>query len=353
MQKPLAYALLTPDSVSKSRTGGILSRLLAETGLELVGAGFLSGSQQLADAFRDEFIDPERQGLLFVLSGDDAVEKTATVARALRSQFGHSVLDRDGSRLSRDFVLAFAENEEAASDTLGFLAECLDRPGFHPLSPAVSGHERTLVLLKPDNFEYPSIRAGALLDHFARTGLYLRAMKVHHMSVAEAETFYGPVLPVLQEVFRESHGEAVSGFLEKTYEETLRAEDQAAIAACVGPIMGRLRWEALVEFMSGTRPSGATPGQRDVPGSRKCLALVYEGKDAVARIRAILGPTDATRAPAGTVRREFARALMINAAHASDTTENAAREMDLIAVERNPLAAFLRSCCTVPAEATP
>lgn len=353
MEKTFAYALLTPDSVAKSRTGGILSRLLAETDLELVGAGFLSGSQQLADAFRDEFIDPERQGLLFILSGEAAVEKTASVARALRSQYGHAVLDRDGSRLSRDFVLAFAESNEAAGDTLAFLAECLSQPGFHALSPAVTGHERTLVLLKPDNFEDPSIRPGALLDHFARTGLYLRAMKIHHMSVAEAEAFYAPVLPVLQEVFRESHGMAVCGFLENTYDEALRPEDQAVIAGCVGPVMGRLRWEALVEFMSGTRPSDATVGQRDAPGSRKCLALVYEGKGAVARIRAILGPTDATRAPAGTVRREFARALMVNAAHASDSTENATREMGLIAMEHNPLAAVLRSRCAVPAETAP
>jgi len=352
MQKTLAYALLTPDSVAKSRAGGILSRLLAETGLELVGAGFLPGSRQLADAFRDEFVDPEREALLFILSGEAAIEKTATVARALRSQFGHAVLDRDGSRISRDFVLAFAESDEAAADTLAFLAECVAQPGFHTLSPTVTGHERTLVLLKPDNFEYPSIRPGALLDHFARTGLYLRAMKVHHMSVAEAETFYAPVLPVLQEVFRESHGEAVNGFLEKTYEETLRPEDRSAIATCVGPIMGRLRWEAL-EFMCGHRPSEAAPEQRDAPGSRKCLALIYEGNDAVARVRAILGPTDATRAPAGTVRREFARTLMVNAAHASDSAVSAAREMEILAMAHNPLAAVLYSRQPLPAEAAP
>ena len=50
-------------------------------------------------------------------------------------------------------------------------------------SPAM---ERTLVLIKPDNFRFPTGRPGNVIDFFSRTGLYIVAIKVHCMSTAEA-----------------------------------------------------------------------------------------------------------------------------------------------------------------------
>ena len=38
MSQQLAYVIITPYSLFKSRTGGILSRLITRTGLELVAA---------------------------------------------------------------------------------------------------------------------------------------------------------------------------------------------------------------------------------------------------------------------------------------------------------------------------
>ena len=37
MSQQLAYVIVTPYSLYKSRTGGILSRLITRTGLDLVG----------------------------------------------------------------------------------------------------------------------------------------------------------------------------------------------------------------------------------------------------------------------------------------------------------------------------
>ncbi|HWX18886.1 MAG TPA: nucleoside-diphosphate kinase, partial [Candidatus Binatia bacterium] len=48
-----------------------------------------------------------------------------------------------------------------------------------------------------------------------------------------------------------------------------------------------------------------------------------------------LGPTDPSKAPPGSIRREFGQTIMINAAHASDSAENAKREMDIIDVGEN------------------
>jgi nucleoside diphosphate kinase len=72
-------------------------------------------------------------------------------------------------------------------------------------------------------------------------------------------------------------------------------------------------------------------------GKVRCLALIYAGKDAVNKIRSILGPTDPSKAQPGSVRKEYGSDIMVNAAHASDSAENAQREIGIIKPERNLL----------------
>jgi nucleoside diphosphate kinase len=165
--------------------------------------------------------------------------------------------------------------------------------------------EKSLVLIKPDNFKFPNIRPGGVIEVFSRTGLYIIGFKVHRMSVAQAEEFYGPVL---------------TGLRDK-----------------LGAEKGREAWEDIVEFMSGGRPSSTSDEQRHQPGSEKCIALVYQGEDAVRKIRDVLGPTDPSKAPPGSIRKEFGQSIMINAAHASDSAENAKREMKIVQVNENNL----------------
>ena len=66
----------------------------------------------------------------------------------------------------------------------------------------------------------------------------------------------------------------------------------------------------------------------DFMKSRPVLALVLEGENAVARIRELLGPTDSTKAPAGTIRGDMGTSGMKNVCHASDSVENAAIEVE-------------------------
>jgi len=87
--------------------------------------------------------------------------------------------------------------------------------------------------------------------------------------------------------------------------------------------------------MSGRAPSETSPEELNKPGSEKCIALVYEGVEAVRKIRDVLGPTDPSKAPPGSIRREFGQTIMVNAAHASDSEENAGREMKIINVGEN------------------
>jgi hypothetical protein len=111
----------------------------------------------------------------------------------------------------------------------------------------------------------------------------------------------------------------------------------------LGPIAGRAHWESIVQFMAGTRPAQCPPDQRGLPGTEKSVALVYRGIDAIAKIREVLGPTDPSKAPPGSIRKEFGQTVMINAAHASDSPENARREMEIIRISENNLKPLLEA----------
>ena len=82
--------------------------------------------------------------------------------------------------------------------------------------------------------------------------------------------------------------------------------------------------------MSGRAPSECDQADWSKPGTEKCIALVYEGVGAVGKIRDVLGPTDPSKAPPGSIRREFGSTIMVNAAHASDAPENAQREFGIV-----------------------
>ena len=63
-------------------------------------------------------------------------------------------------------------------------------------------------------------------------------------------------------------------------------------------------------------------------GSRPVLVAILKGADAVAKVRELLGPTDSTKAPAGTIRGDFGETMMVNILHASDSDGNAQIEID-------------------------
>src|SRR2546423_10495474 len=84
--------------------------------------------------------------------------------------------------------------------------------------------------------------------------------------------------------------------------------------------------------MSGGRPSQIASAQKNERGTEKCIAIVYQGENAVQKIREVLGPTDPSKAPPGSIRREFGQTIMVNAAHASDSPENAQREMKIVQI---------------------
>ena len=125
----------------------------------------------------------------------------------------------------------------------------------------------TFGIIKPDAVR--AGRTGAVLQRVLDAGFKLRAMKLIHMTMPEAEGFYA--------VHRE-----------------------------------RPFFNSLVEFMT----------------SGPVVVQVLEGENAVARNREVMGATNPADAADGTIRKEFAESIEANSVHGSDSDENAKIEID-------------------------
>ncbi|HEX7998902.1 MAG TPA: nucleoside-diphosphate kinase [Pyrinomonadaceae bacterium] len=124
----------------------------------------------------------------------------------------------------------------------------------------------TFGIIKPDAVR--GGKTGSILQRIADGGFRLRAMKLMHMTLAEAEGFYA--------VHRE-----------------------------------RPFFDELTSFMS----------------SGPCVVLALEKEGAVKAWRDLMGATDPAKAEEGTLRKEFGGSLGENAVHGSDSEENAAIEI--------------------------
>jgi nucleoside-diphosphate kinase len=124
----------------------------------------------------------------------------------------------------------------------------------------------TLGIVKPD--AVATGKTGKILAHLEEAGFTLRAARLVRLTDAQAGAFYA--------VHR-----------------------------------GRPFYPELVAFMT----------------SGPCLPMALEREDAVATLRTVIGATDPAEAAPGTVRKLYAESKGRNAIHASDSDENAAREV--------------------------
>lgn len=372
MSQQLAYVIITPYSLYKSRTGGILSRLITRTGLELAAARMFAPSAELVKQYSQAIIsqnDPQdrrvqelihnyilqnlspdpktsrrRRVMVLLFKGDDAVRKTRSVignisadrrgGETIRDTYGDLIIDENNQvRYFEPAVLAPPTAEEAEaklklwtkySDSDGGILENVIgyQPGEKP--------QRTLVLIKPENFRFPSGRPGNVIDFFSRTGLFIVGIKLHRMTVAQAMEFYGPVRDVLRTKLKDMVAGKAKSTLEKEFGFKIPADREQQLGEILGPAFGDNQFDNIVRFMSGHAPSEIPESDWSKPGTERCVALVYEGVEAVRKIRDVLGPTDPSKAPPGSIRREFGQTIMVNAAHASDSAENAQREMGIV-----------------------
>ena len=191
-------------------------------------------------------------------------------------------------------------------------------------------------MLKPDNWHQPSLRAGNIMDMLSNSGLRIVGVKKFSMTVAQAEEFYGPVREGLKSVFKRFAADRAAQALSREFGFPVDAAPLDGLCDTLAPLFAEREFENIVGFMTGRRPSNCLPEERTQPGTEECLAIVYEGPDAVNKIREIQGATDPTKARPGSIRREFGTNIMVNAAHASDSVENARREMRILDVANDP-----------------
>lgn len=128
--------------------------------------------------------------------------------------------------------------------------------------------QQTLILLKPDAVQRRLV--GTITDRFERKGLRLAGLKLLKAPRELAEKHY-----------------AVH--------------------------KGKPFYESLLTFLT----SGPT------------VAMVWEGREAVAVGRSQMGTTDGAKAVPGTIRGDFAISVQNNLVHGSDSPENAALEIAL------------------------
>ncbi|HEY33227.1 MAG TPA: nucleoside-diphosphate kinase [Dehalococcoidia bacterium] len=128
--------------------------------------------------------------------------------------------------------------------------------------------ERSLVLIKPDAMERGL--GGNIIGRLQQQSLKLLALKMLHMDRDLAERHYA---------------------IHK----------------------GKPFYNDLVEYITST----------------PIIACVFEGEGAIDKIRQVMGATDPARAEAGTVRADFGLDIQRNATHASDSLENARKEIEL------------------------
>ncbi len=67
--------------------------------------------------------------------------------------------------------------------------------------------------------------------------------------------------------------------------------------------------------------------------SAPVIVLAVAGQGAVAKVRALAGPTDPKKADKGTIRADFGTDVMVNAIHASDSVEAARDELARFGVQ--------------------
>jgi nucleoside diphosphate kinase len=372
MSQQLAYVIITPYSLHKSRTGGILSRLITRTGLDLVGMRMFAPSAGLVKEYADNIVsahDPQdrkvqellknyvlenlspepktgrrRRVLMMLFRGDEAVRKVRAVVgnlspnrqggETIRDTYSDLIVDDEGNvRYFEPSVFA-APTVEEAENKLKMWARYSDQDGgiVENVISYAPGEmpERTLVLIKPDNFRFPTGRPGNVIDFFSRSGLYIVGTKVLRMSTAQAMEFYGPVREFLRTKLKDGVGAKAKEMLEKEFGFKIPAAEQKALGDILGPLQGDAQFDNIVRFMAGHAPGEIPEADWIKPGTEKCIALVYEGVGAVGKIRDVLGPTDPSKAPPGSIRREFGSTIMVNAAHASDSVENAQREFGIV-----------------------
>jgi len=371
MADELSYALITPYSLLKSRTGGIIGRLMSMADLTLVGARMYAPSDEMVNAYartiaeqedlephlRDAFVSylndyfrPENKlgivnrTMLLLFRGPNAIEvmkeevvgpiQSEPRGDTIRGTYGDFIRVPEGEVRYFEPAVFVGTSPDMVEKHLRLFADYATTDGGvleHVMTyPDDANVETTLVILKPDNFKKQSSRPGNIIDMFSRTGLYIVGARVLHLSVAQAERFYAPLRQLFVDKLKPGVVQRLKKFLGATFDFPIKDAQYEAMAGILAENNAQYEFDRIVQYMSGRDPAAMTAEEKQRPGKETCLALLYQGHNAIKKIRDTLGATNPAMASPGTVRSVYANDLMRNAAHASDSPENALREREIV-----------------------
>jgi nucleoside diphosphate kinase len=290
---------------------------------------------------RENILRQDNRCLFLLFEGKDAVERiydvigkltTAAESEAIRGTirgtYSDYVTTPDGSVRYFEPAVLLPTNLEYAKNNLEFFAEL----GFNDsgIYEECSEGETTLVILKPDNFFKHSVRPGNMIDMFSKTGLRIVGARMIRMSAAQGEEFYGFLCDVFKKKLKPRIAAQLKQGMEGLFNFQITDEEYNAMAEIINEKNSLYEFSQIVKYMTGLDPKTVSPSDRDKPGKHRALALLYRGPNAVETIRERLGVTDPAIAAEGTIRSDFGQNIVQNAAHASDSIENAVRERKII-----------------------
>ena len=102
---------------------------------------------------------------------------------------------------------------------------------------------------------------------------------------------------------------------------------EGAELTILGCKMQQLSSETLREHYSHIADKPFYPEVEGFMQSAPVIALALRGDNAITRVRDLVGPTDSTAAPTGTIRGDLGEDKMRNIVHASDSVEAAEAEL--------------------------
>jgi len=378
MAKELAYVLINPYTIRKSRTGGVINRLLSWGNVSLTAARMFAPSKELvkeyAEALSSSFKSSDKKEkkvleeikkylftnyfsqkesnykprvMLLLFEGENAIEELKRVVghitrvsqgETIRGTYGDYIEEEGEIKYFEPAVLIGTDRKGTEKEIKvwakysqsdgGLLKKVIHYPsGIKP--------QRTLVIIKPDSLQELSSQAGNIIDRFSQTGLFIVGVRVIYMKIEEAEEFYGPIKEKLVEKLKPELSHQIHSCLQKSLDFKFPQNIINKITEELKTYKAEHEFNKIIKFITGRDPQKKE--ERGKEGKEKCLALVYEGENAVRKIRRVLGETNPLEAAPGTVRKDFGHDVIKNGAHASDSPEAAEREMKIIKVDKDDI----------------
>jgi len=295
----LSFAVITPKSLAKARTGGIIARLFSTPGIEVVGSRMYAPNE----AFQQEWVNilkqtevevtpdghPQHQYeealvdyvnnqltkrqcfasgipnrlLMLLFKGQNCRRKLLDVigdnlptpedyGHTVRGTYGEYFTLPDGKTIEFEPAVIAPTTPKSNLQTLALFAKFANSIGGVMPADSKEHQETALVMIKPDQLERASARPGHIIDLFGTIGLQLVGTKVFSMSVAQAQEFYGFLEEIFVEKLAPSIEKRLRQALPAVFDFPLEDKEYSAITAVLKRKNAHAEVSKIIQYMTGS-----------------------------------------------------------------------------------------------------